>query len=65
MHGPTCIFWANLTPFSLQFTIGDCPTDDAASGEANSGGPGGRPAPPLALGLHRIPTHFPLNLYGI
>ena len=19
MHGPTCIFWANLTPFSLQF----------------------------------------------
>jgi hypothetical protein len=18
MHGPTCIFWANLTPFSLQ-----------------------------------------------
>jgi hypothetical protein len=20
MHGPTCIFWANLTPFSLQRT---------------------------------------------
>ena len=19
MHGPTCIFWANLTPFSLKF----------------------------------------------
>jgi hypothetical protein len=19
MHGPTCIFWANLTPFSLQY----------------------------------------------
>ena len=19
MHGPTCIFWANLTPFSLRF----------------------------------------------
>jgi hypothetical protein len=25
MHGPTCIFWANLTPFSPQrwFTLGD------------------------------------------
>ena len=21
MHGPTCIFWANLTPFSLQEAI--------------------------------------------
>jgi hypothetical protein len=20
MHGPTCIFWANLTPFSLGYT---------------------------------------------
>jgi glutamate-1-semialdehyde aminotransferase len=19
MHGPTCIFWANLTPFSLKY----------------------------------------------
>ena len=23
MHGPTCIFWANLTPFSLQLQSGD------------------------------------------
>ena len=22
MHGPTCIFWANLTPFSLQAHFG-------------------------------------------
>ena len=21
MHGPTCIFWANLTPFSLQWIV--------------------------------------------
>jgi hypothetical protein len=21
MHGPTCIFWANLTPFSLQWAF--------------------------------------------
>jgi hypothetical protein len=28
------------------------------------GGQGGRPAP-LASRLHRIPTHFPLNLHGI
>ena len=20
MHGPTCVFWANLTPFSLQWS---------------------------------------------
>ena len=23
MHGPTCIFWANLTPFSLQVEVDD------------------------------------------
>jgi hypothetical protein len=23
MHGPTCIFWANLTTFSLQWLAGD------------------------------------------
>jgi hypothetical protein len=22
MHGPTCIFWASLTPFSLQYVSG-------------------------------------------
>jgi hypothetical protein len=22
MHGPTCIFWANLTPFSLEASVG-------------------------------------------
>ena len=22
MHGPTCVFWATLTPFSLKFTEG-------------------------------------------
>ena len=21
MHGPTCIFWANLTPFSLEMVL--------------------------------------------
>ena len=35
-----------------------------AARDANSGGPGGRPAP-LASRLHSIPTPFPLNLYGI
>ena len=31
MHlGPTCIFWANLTPFSLQF----CPPGGAFEGVA-------------------------------
>jgi hypothetical protein len=25
MHGPTCIFWANLTPFSLQFKLASIP----------------------------------------
>ena len=23
MHGPTCIFWANLTPFSLEVYAAD------------------------------------------
>jgi hypothetical protein len=23
MHGPTCIFWANLTPFSLQLKLAE------------------------------------------
>jgi hypothetical protein len=35
---------------------------------ANSGGctgGGGGCRPPLAPRLHRIPTHFPLNLYGV
>ena len=32
--------------------------------DANSGGPGGRPAP-LAARFHRVATRFPLNLYGI
>ena len=22
MHGPTCVFWANLTPFSLKAELG-------------------------------------------
>ena len=22
MHGPTCTFWANLTPFSLKVVVG-------------------------------------------
>ena len=35
-----------------------------ASGAANSGGPGGRPAP-LASRLHRIPNHVLLNLHEI
>ena len=33
--------------------------------DANSGGPGGRPAPFMASRLHRIPTHSLLNLHGI
>jgi hypothetical protein len=34
MHGPTCTFWANLTPFSLQYDklhlchYGDCAEKD-------------------------------------
>jgi hypothetical protein len=33
MHGPTCIFWANLTPFSLQCTLRQ---DFAAGGAGNT-----------------------------
>ena len=33
MHGPTCIFWANLTPFSLQIAV-----DVAKAGTAGYGG---------------------------
>ena len=25
MHGPTCAFWANLTPFSRQLWVGQPP----------------------------------------
>jgi hypothetical protein len=28
MHGPTCIFWANLTPLSLQEGEGHHPVQD-------------------------------------
>ena len=28
MHGPTCIVWANLTPFSLQLVVDIVIEDD-------------------------------------
>jgi hypothetical protein len=65
MHGPTCIFWANLTPFSLQIDIGQIdvgfgalnletdnpsPGNEAVDGrEQQIGGSGGSLEPPGPL----------------
>ena len=37
VHGPTCIFWANLTPFSLQADA------EGGGGAAAAGAPDGEP----------------------
>jgi hypothetical protein len=60
------IFWADLTPFSLKVPSED-PLLNGYFGQMYALGmltPRGRPAP-LASRLHRIPTHFRLNLHGI
>jgi hypothetical protein len=70
MHGPACIFWANLTPFSLQvmvtvvFEMIGCVIFGVISGDANAMGQGGHPAP-WASQFHRISTRFPLNPHAI
>ena len=70
MRGPTCIFWANLTPFSLWQMRESV---DAAiglnvgrfyAGMLTQWGQGGRPAP-LAARFYRILTRFPLALLAI
>jgi hypothetical protein len=37
MHGPTCIFWANLTPFSLKGTCPPCAPEEAELGHFRAG----------------------------
>jgi hypothetical protein len=72
VHGPTCIFWAGLAPFSLQPDLLRetlLPEDEFIvvaydAGMLTQGGQGGHPAP-LASRLYRIPTHFLFNLHGI
>ena len=34
MRGPTCIVWANLTPFSLQVSVFTCPHAEACVGNS-------------------------------
>jgi hypothetical protein len=41
MHGPTCIFWANLKPFSLQGGDGDASRAREAAAEPRGGVAGG------------------------
>ena len=37
MHGPSCIFWADLTPLSLQvYAPGDVPKKYEATGQLSS-----------------------------
>ena len=38
MHGPACIFWANLTPFSLQLLAATQASDDVAVTRLLAGG---------------------------
>jgi hypothetical protein len=47
MHGPTCIFWANLTPFSLK---GPLPDFAALAALAHKHGPW-----PLTQGVPGVP----------
>jgi hypothetical protein len=62
MHGPTCIFWANLAPFLRQAIAYDCCSEDAPgtdpeTGEKSNAGscnlhPQARRAPgPLCAGI--------------
>ena len=50
MYGPTCIFWANLTPFSLQAWLvhGDDVAPRRAGGEAGLGRADARDLPERA-----------------
>jgi hypothetical protein len=41
------------------------PEEEVPARDANSGGQGDANPAPLASRLHRIPTHFMLNLHGI
>ena len=56
MHGPTCIFWADLTPFSLQTPIPriDIRFDYGHRGQRQAirGGNGASGVPPRLLALN-------------
>ena len=42
MHGPTCIFWANLTPFSLKEILAIVKNEEALAIHQDSWGKQGR-----------------------
>jgi hypothetical protein len=48
MYGPTCIFWANLTPFSLKFLLSNVLPDwlDLTRGATDGAAPSTAPGPP-------------------
>ena len=50
MHGPTCICWADLTPFSLQFNL---LADGLAGQNDDGGGFTETPAAALAWGYRK------------
>ena len=52
MHGPTCIFWANLTPFSLEATMPEDKEKIFAAVEELPGGFLRCPRPPGAVKRH-------------
>ena len=61
MHGPTCIFWANLTSFSTQrLAFAACFSGRAAGLALPGGGPAS--AAELGAGLEVTPTQILFDL---
>ena len=63
MHGPTCIFWANLTPFSFQWATPGAVGFPFAFDTQRLQVPAGAELPALlAMGrnvIHTLPCIFP------
>jgi hypothetical protein len=64
MHGPTCIFWANLTPFSLQTAAQQAAAQPRvqAAAAAALGTPGRTPKKISALMQYGRGVGVPLGL---